>query len=76
MRVLFAHPDDVAFADQAAAASTGVVVRLRRLVPVGRMYLVADRQAGEISTEIELNQLAERVIRVEHPSSLGDSSRP
>lgn len=71
---MFAHPADVAYADQAAAALTGVTVRLRRLVPLGRMYVIAGEQAAEIRDRSALEQLAEEVIDVEPASPLEDGS--
>jgi len=65
VKILFAHPADVAYADQTAASLTGVTVRLRRLVPVGRMYVIAGDHAGGIRNGFELEQLAERVVDVE-----------
>ena len=67
MKIMFAHPADVAHADQAAASLTGVTVRLRRIVPLGRMYVVAGEQAGEIRYGFELEQLAEQIMTVEPP---------
>ena len=67
MKILFAHPADVAYADQAAASLTGVTVRLRRLVPLGRMYVIAGEQAAGIRHGSELEQLAERIVDVEPP---------
>ena len=63
MRVLFAHPADVAAADQAAALA-GATVRLRRRVPEGRIYIVAAHHASRIQYGFELEQLAERVIEL------------
>jgi hypothetical protein len=65
MKVMFAHPADVAQADQAAAALVGVTVRLRRTVPLGRMYVIAAERAVEIRYGFELEQLAQEVIDVE-----------
>jgi hypothetical protein len=76
MRILFAHPADVAYADQAAAALTDVTVRLRRLVPLGRMYLIAGQRVDEIRYGFELEQQAEQVIGVKPSSPLEDSSHP
>ena len=67
---MFAHPADVAYADQAAAALTGVTVALRPLVPIGRMYVVGGAHAGGIRSASELEQLAERILDVEPPNSL------
>jgi hypothetical protein len=64
MRVLFAHPADVAAADQAAAALAGATVRLRRRVPEGRIYVVGAHDASRIQYGFELGQLAERVIEL------------
>jgi len=64
---MFAHPADVAYADQAAASLTGVTVRLRRLVPLGRMYVIAGDEAAGIRDAFELEQLAERILDVEPP---------
>ena len=68
MKILFAHPADVAYADQAAASLTGVTVRLRRLVPLGRLYVIAGELATEIRYAFELEQLAERILNVEPPA--------
>jgi len=62
VRVLFAHPADVAAADQAAAALPTVKVRLRDAVPKGRMYLVPAADAARIRYGFELEQRAEQVI--------------
>jgi hypothetical protein len=62
---MFAHPADVAYADQAAASLAGVTVRLRRLVPLGRMYVLGGEQASGIRYAFELEQRAERILRVE-----------
>jgi hypothetical protein len=62
---MFAHPSDVAYADQAAASLTGVTVRLRRLVPLGRMYVIALEQSTGIRSTSQLEQLAERILNVE-----------
>jgi hypothetical protein len=67
VKIMFAHPVDVAYADQAAAGLTGVTVRLRRLVPLGRMYVIASEQAAGIRYGCELEQLAERILKVEPP---------
>ena len=69
---MFAHPADVAQADQAAAALVGVTVRLRRVVPLGRMYVIAAEQAAGIRYGFELDQLAETVIDVESVRPFGD----
>ena len=69
MKVLFAHPADVAQADQLAAALACVTVRLRGLVPPGRMYVIAAEDAAEMRYGFELEQCAEQVIDV-------DPSRP
>jgi hypothetical protein len=74
MKFMFAHPADVAYADQAAAALTGVTVRLRRLVPLGRMYVIAGERAALIRDRSELEQLAEEVIDVEPTRPLEDGS--
>jgi hypothetical protein len=68
VKFVFAHPADVAYADQAAAAMTGVTVKLRRLVPLGRMYLIAGEQTAEIRQAAELEQLAEEILTIEPPS--------
>ena len=67
MKIMFAHPADVAYADQAAAGLTGVIVRLRGVVPLGRMYVVAGENASEIRFGFELEQLAEQVLAVDPP---------
>jgi hypothetical protein len=64
---MFAHPADVAYADQAAASLIGVTVTLRRLVPLGRMYVIAGEQAGGIRDASELEQFAEEILNVEPP---------
>ena len=64
---MFAHPADVAYADQAAAELTGVTVRLRGLVPLGRMYLIAGDKASTIRFGFELEQLAEQIVEVDPP---------
>jgi hypothetical protein len=69
---MFAHPADVAHADQAAAALVGVTVRLRRVVPIGRMYVIAAERAAEIRYGFELDQLAEQVIDVDPDVLPGD----
>jgi hypothetical protein len=69
---MFAHPADVAHADQAAAALVGVTVRLRRVVPIGRMYVIAAERAAEIRYGFELDQLAEQVIDVDADVAPGD----
>jgi hypothetical protein len=74
MKIMFAHPADVAYADQAAAALTGVTVRLRRLVPLGRMYVISGEQAAGIRDRSALEQHAEEVIDVEPASPLEDGS--
>jgi hypothetical protein len=76
MKVVFAHPTDVAHADQEAASLTGVTIRLRRLVPPGRMYVISSRVAAGIRYGFELDQLAERIVRVRPPgvSDLGTRS--
>lgn len=72
MKVMFAHPADVAHADQAAAALVGVTVRLRRVVPLGRMYVLAADRAAGMRYGFELEQLAEEVIDVEPARSSGE----
>jgi hypothetical protein len=72
VKVMFAHPADVAHADQAAAALVGVTVRLRRVVPIGRMYVIAAERAAEIRYGFELDQLAEQVIDVDPDVLPGD----
>jgi len=67
---MFAHPVDVGYADQAAASLTGVTVKLRRLVPVGRMYVIAGEQAAGIRDAFELEQLAEQIVAVRPPGRL------
>ena len=67
MKILFAHPADVAYADQAAATLTGVTVTLVRFVPLGRMYVVAGEHASGIRHTSELERLAERIVDVEPP---------
>jgi len=76
MKVLFAHPADVAHADQSAAALAGVTVRLRGVVPPGRMYVIAAEKASQIRYGFELEQCAEHVIDVDpaRPSGPGLSS--
>jgi hypothetical protein len=69
MKVLFAHPADVAHADQLAAALVAAAVRLRGVVPRGRMYVVAADRAAEMRYGFELEQCAEQVIDVD-PSRL------
>ena len=69
MKVLFAHPADVAQADQLAATLVGATVRLRGVVPPGRMYVIAAEHAAEMRYGFELEQCAEQVIDV-------DPSRP
>ena len=64
MRILFANPTDVAHADQAASSIPGAVVRLRSLVPAGRMYVIRDTDAAELRFGFELDQVAEEVIVV------------
>ncbi len=64
---MFAHPADVAYADQASAAMTGVIVKVSRLVPPGRMYVVAGEQADGIHDAFELEQFAEEILTVEPP---------
>jgi hypothetical protein len=64
---MYAHPADVAYADQAAAAMTGVTVKLRRLVPLGRMYVIAGEQSAEIRQASEFERLAEEILTVEPP---------
>lgn len=76
MKVMFAHPANVAHADQAAAALVGVTVRLRRVVPPGRMYVIRAEQAAEIRYGFELEQLAEEVIDVEPTRPLGEELDP
>lgn len=61
-RILFAHPADVAAADQEAAALPAVKIRLRSLVPRGRMYLLRRTDAERVRYGFELEQRAERVI--------------
>jgi hypothetical protein len=65
VKILFAHPADVAYADQAAASLTGVTVSLRRLVPLGRMYLIPGERASGVHDAGELEQLAEQIVDVE-----------
>jgi len=72
MKVMFAHPADVAYADQAAAALVGVTVRLRRTVPPGRMYVIPADRALEIRYGFELEQLAQEVIDVEPGRPFGE----
>jgi len=67
---MFAHPADVAYADQAAASLTGVTVKLRRLVPPGRMYVIAGEKATGIRYGFELEQLAEQIVAVRPPGRL------
>ena len=70
MKFIFAHPADVAYADQAAASLTGVTVKLLRLVPLGCMYVIAGEQAAGIRYGFELEQLAEQVVAVRPPGRL------
>jgi hypothetical protein len=67
VKILFAHPADVAYADQAAASLTGVTVTLRGLVPPGRMYVIAGEQAPGIRLASELERFAERIVDVDPP---------
>jgi hypothetical protein len=69
MKVLFAHPADVAHADQVAATLVRATVRLRGVVPPGRMYVIAAEHAAAMRYGFELEQCAEQVIDV-------DPSRP
>ena len=64
MRILFAHPADVAEADQAAAARPGTCVRLRRLVPLGRMYVLSENDADRVRFGFDLEQFAGEVVIV------------
>jgi hypothetical protein len=64
VRILFAHPTDVAYADQAAAALPATLVRLRKLVCPGRMYLIKEEKAKEIRYGFELEWVAEEVIAI------------
>jgi len=64
---MFAHPADVAYADQAAASLTGVTVTVRSLVPLGRMYVIAGNQAASIHDALALERLAEQILSVESP---------
>jgi hypothetical protein len=75
VKILFANPADVAYADQAAASLTGVTVTLRLLVPLGRMYVIAGEQASAIHHASELEQLAEQIVDVEPPGRSGRSER-
>jgi hypothetical protein len=65
VNVLVAHPADVAHADQVACAPVGARVRLRGILPPGRMYLIVAEQAAQIRYGFELEQRAERVIDVD-----------
>jgi hypothetical protein len=65
MKVLFANPADVAHADQLAAALVAATVRLRAVVPPGRMYVIAAEDAVEMRYGFELEQCAEQVIDVD-----------
>ena len=69
---MFAHPADVAQADQAAAGLGGVTVRLRRVVPLGRMYVIAAEQAAALRYGFELEQFAEEVIDVDPARPFGE----
>jgi hypothetical protein len=73
---MFAHPADVAYADQAAAALTGVTVKLRRLVPLGRMYVITEAQAAGIHHASELERLAEEILTVEPAGPPAQGERP
>ena len=64
MRILFAHPADVAEADQAAASRPGTCVRLRRLVPIGRMYVLSVSDADRVRFGFDLEQFADEVMIV------------
>lgn len=69
MRFLFANPADVAYADQTAASLPGTIVRVRKAVPVGWMYLVHEEGLGAEENGAgdhrrELEQIAEEVIEV------------
>jgi hypothetical protein len=76
VKVLFANPVDVAHADQLASSLTVATVRLRAVVPPGRMYVVAAERAAEMRYGFELEQCAEQVIDVNpsRPSGRGVSS--
>ena len=76
MKIMFAHPADVAYADQAAAALTGVTVRVRGLVPLGRMYVIAGDKASTIRFGFELEQLAESIVEVNPPGLSEDVTHP
>jgi hypothetical protein len=65
MKVLFAHPADVAHADQLAAGLVDAAVRLRGVVPRGRMYVIAADRAAEMRYGFELEQCAEQIIDVD-----------
>jgi len=71
VRILFANPTDVAHADQAASSIPGAVVRLRSLVPSGRMYVIRDIDASGLRFGFELDQVAEKVIVVTTPTPPG-----
>jgi hypothetical protein len=75
VKILFAHPADVAYADQAAASLTGVTVALRGLVPLGRMYVIAGDQAPAIRYASELERLAEQIVDVEPRGRPGSGER-
>ena len=65
--VMCAHPADAAYVDHAAASMTGVMVELRRLVPLGGMYVVPGENAAEIHSRYELEQLAEQNLNLDPP---------
>jgi hypothetical protein len=71
VRFLFANPADVAYADQAAAALPGTIVRVRVGVPLGVMYLVREERLRDAAHGVELKRIAEEVIEVEAPSPPG-----
>jgi hypothetical protein len=68
MRLLFANPADVAYADQAAAGLAGTFVEVRRFIPLGWMYLIPAEHAGDATDAAELRQIAEQVIEVRLPT--------
>jgi hypothetical protein len=64
VKFLLANPADVAYADQAAAALPGTIVRVFKAVPIGLMYLIREERLGDAAHGVELEQIAEQVIEV------------
>ena len=64
MKFLLANPADVAYADQAAAALPGTIVRVFKAVPIGLMYLIHEERLGDAADGVALEQIAEQVIEV------------